>query len=271
MNYWKSEMFTFNLLLCAIFGHVVSNVVVDTDPCRQGDSYWCQNEASAVECGVLQYCKANNFITQTKEAAKPIQIDLYYESLCPGCREFITTQLYPAYQKLYSYGMFEIGLFPYGNADESKRGDEWKFECQHGTLECQLNLVETCALHLLSHPNQFMPFIHCLETKPSVAKAKSCAASLKIEWGPISKCYEGSEGNFLEHQIAVKTDALKPPHQYVPWIVVDGKHTEKIQNAVQDDLVLFICGNYKGPTPDACNKALESKKVKRCYKDDKNV
>ena len=45
-----------------------------------------------------------------------VKVALGYESLCPGCREFLTHQLHPAYKKLYSTGILDITLVPYGNA-----------------------------------------------------------------------------------------------------------------------------------------------------------
>jgi len=34
----------------------------------------------------------------------PVLVELYHESLCPYCREFITDQLYPTYVKLADTG-----------------------------------------------------------------------------------------------------------------------------------------------------------------------
>ena len=43
---------------------------------------------------------------------------------------------------------------------------------------------------------------------------------------------QGAEGNALMHAIANRTEGLNPAHKYVPWIVVDGVHTEEVkQNA----------------------------------------
>ena len=239
--------------------------------CNGGPKYWCRNVDTAIECGVLEFCKFENpgFEENDKKSAyhtaPPVKIELYYESLCPGCREFILGQLFPTYKKLQSTGILEIGLYPYGNAQESQRDNKWFFTCQHGVVECEVNLLESCALHLLSHPDQFMPYIHCVESSPSLANAKSCADKLKIEWSPLSKCYNGTEGNYLQHKIALKTGALIPPHQFVPWIVANGAHTAAIQESCQSNLMHYVCETYKGVQPHACR--VHKVKNSKCYKD----
>jgi interferon gamma-inducible protein 30 len=54
------------------------------------------------------------------------------------------------------------------------------------------------------------------------------------------------------HKLAQKTASLNPPHNYVPWIVVNGKHTDEIQHAAQDDLLGLICKLYLGVKPEQC-------------------
>ena len=56
---------------------------------------------------------------------------------------------------------------------------------------------------------------------------------------------QGAEGNRLEHAMGAKTESLDPPHHYVPWIVVDGEHTDQIQNQAMDNLVGLVCSLYK--------------------------
>jgi len=52
-------------------------------------------------------------------------------------------------------------------------------------------------------------------------------------------------GNKLQHDNAVKTENLQPQHQYVPWVTVNGEHTEHIEQEAERDLVRLICKTYK--------------------------
>lgn len=244
------------LIVSAIFAYCYCE-----DPCSKGAAYWCQNYDTAAECGVLEFCKLHKNIKKVKQNAEPVLVELYYESLCPGCRAFMMGQLWPTFQALQNSEIMDIKLYPYGNAYEKNVDGKWVFTCQHGKVECEVNLIEACALHMLSHPMQFMPLIHCIESNPSLANAKKCADQLKIEWDSIENCYNGTQGNHLQHEIAEKTDALNPPHKYVPWLVGNGKHTEDLQDQMMDNLLKWVCKQYQGVKPHACRVAHE----KKCY------
>ena len=118
------------------------------------------------------------------------------------------------------------------------------------------------------------PFIHCFEENteksedPQPAEiAEKCAKSLGIDYSPIETCVSGPQGNSLEHQMAVKTNALKPQHQYVPWVTLNGKHTEKLQREAENNLLKLVCKYYTGPKPSAC----EQQQIGRCYKNEKHI
>ena len=69
----------------------------------------------------MEYCKvewgkSEPVAKSTVKVADPIKITLYYESLCGGCREFITSQWFPTYKKLNATGILQLELVPYGNA-----------------------------------------------------------------------------------------------------------------------------------------------------------
>ena len=49
-----------------------------------------------------------------------------------------------------------------------------------------------------------------------------CADTWQIDLAPIMSCANSAKGNSLEHEMAVKTDALEPSHRYVPWVTING-------------------------------------------------
>ena len=59
------------------------------------------------------------------------------------------------------------------------------------------------------------------------------------------------------HAIASKTASLDPKHQYVPWVVLNGKHTEEINNRAARDLLGLICESYEGEKPEPCGREEE--------------
>lgn len=206
------------------------------------------------------------------ENAPKVNFELYYESLCPDCREFILQQLFPAYQKVS--GIINLTLVPYGNADESKHGGEWKYTCQHGKEECIGNMIETCVLHIEKNITASLQFVHCFEknivqgekVENPLSVAEQCAEDLDMDYPPIEECQKSELGNKLEHDMATKTNALSPQHQYVPWVTLNGVHTEKIQDRAQGNLLKLLCETYTGKKPSPCQNVHEG----RCYKNAKN-
>ena len=60
----------------------------------------------SIQSYVLDIENSNSQIITVDEA--PVHIELFYESLCPGCRNFITTMLFPAFDKLKDSGIMKV-------------------------------------------------------------------------------------------------------------------------------------------------------------------
>ncbi|CAM0152929.1 unnamed protein product [Urochloa decumbens] len=155
-------------------------------------------------------------------AAAKVSLELYYESLCPYCSRFMVNRL---------AGIFEDGLIdavdlrlvPYGNARVGSNGD----------ISCQ---------------DVHFRFIYCVEdlvVKRQYKSWDSCFQKLGLDPKPVTECYKNEKGHKLELKYANQTDALVPPHRYVPWVVVDG------QPLLEDyeNFEAYICKAYKGTSP----------------------
>ncbi|XP_038819341.1 gamma-interferon-inducible lysosomal thiol reductase-like [Salvelinus namaycush] len=239
---------------------------VDCKSCSYSPSQWCTSLDSAIECGVLKQCLETN-ATKANTLEQSVQVELYYESLCPACRYFLTSQLLPTWTMLQD--AMSVTLVPYGNAGESFDGKKYQFTCQHGEEECLGNMIETCILNVTGS-NAFQ-IIYCMEASTDVVKAGEKCVELydpNTKWENIMTCVKGDQGNQLMHQNAVKTGALKPTHNYVPWIVINGEHTEELQDKAMSSLFTLICSMYKGSKPEACSTALMKRHRSYSYHDE---
>lgn len=248
---------------------LVKIALVSCKSCKDGPSYWCTNKRTAEECGALNLC---GFSQQLDDGPKqfldgaPVNVTLYYEALCPDCREVILDQVVPTVEKLASSGILNMKFVPYGNARQTPYGNQWIFYCQHGPSECQGNLIESCALYHYPDQNQNIKFINCMEYYgPTTANLNYCASLAKMDVNEINSCVNSEEGNKIEHLMGVETDSLSPAHQYVPWFTMNGYHTDDIQNDLSTNMLYYVCQSYTGTKPAACN--MTKKKILGCPKD----
>ncbi|CAF4644540.1 unnamed protein product, partial [Rotaria sp. Silwood2] len=117
----------------------------------------------------------------------------------------------------------------------------------------------TCVLNFYPKSEQHMPFIYCTESTDGDVEtvATQCAQKSTIDYDQITACTHSRLGNQLQHVYAVLTENLQPPHQYVPWITLNGEHTDDMQKQAEKDLIGLICKAYKGSDPPVqCKKNL---------------
>ncbi|CAG2113234.1 unnamed protein product [Medioppia subpectinata] len=194
-------------------------------------------------------------------ADTPVQLDVYYESLCPDCMQFIKTQLVPNYKKLAS--IMNVNMVPYGWAKSTKVAKpdgtfDLTFTCQHGPQECIGNEIHNCVLEseTIARSLELFGCMYASKdyTKPATA-AKECTAKLGFNYTAIDECASGPLGRGLHLRSGERFQALtNPKPNFVVWVVVNGVHTQAIATRAESDLVGLICDTYKGTKPDVCKK-----------------
>ncbi|CAL5424630.1 unnamed protein product [Camellia sinensis] len=208
-------------------------------------------------------CSASLSLASPPDSPSKVSLGLYYETLCPYSADFIINYLV----QIFDTGLISIldlNLVPWGNARILANNT---FDCQHGPLECLLNTVEACAISVWPDLHQYTQWETCFE---------------KLDLDPtlITECYSSGYGKELELQYAAETNTLQPPHEYVPWVVVDGVPLYELElqyaaetNTLQppheyvpwvvvdgvplyedyENFISYICKGYKGTAlPQSC-------------------
>jgi len=233
--------------------------------CPSDSATWCDTMEMAKKCDVLEQCFTHVWRNTSVTMGDDDLVDfaLYYETLCPDCKDFSTGQLNTAVGAVGD--IMNLTLIPYGNANETWRNETqlWQSSCQHGKDECWGNLLHSCFIHFYPETSAHWPFIHCMESSNQTVYNSStiCAKQFNVSLDDSIKCMGSRLGNDLQHANAVLTNAQH--QQYVPWVTLNGVHTEDIEKAAESDLVKLICDTYKGSNvPVACTqKAVIKKKM----------
>ena len=189
------------------------------------------------------------FINNTIKAKPPCpKIQVYIESLCPDCINFITKSFKDFYESVQKPNLAEIEFIPFGNANETYNNEtkKYEFKCQHNENECYGNLIETCAIQMMGRIKSYSVII-CIETNIENYEEdfnktlEFCLSDDKETLEEIKECVKSDIGNFYQHQMAQKTKE----HKYVPWIIVDDYHDKDDEKAIIESLIEYICGEDK--------------------------
>jgi len=213
-----------------------------------------------IECNVIQPCIAPNDVG----CGKTIEVGVYIEALCPDSKDFVVNQLFPTFEKLSKSKppIMTVNLVTFGNANmdfakNATKNPQITFTCQHGEQECQGNILQSCAV--LKYPiEQSLAFINCMfasqNWRTPWTSSAECAQKLKLDFNMLSECANSEDGLAIEYFMAGQTNNLNPAHTFVPWVTLDGQHTDIIQTKAQTDLLDLDCQTYPVvPKPDACN------------------
>ncbi|XP_015826334.3 gamma-interferon-inducible lysosomal thiol reductase [Nothobranchius furzeri] len=249
MKFWEQLVVT---LICC-YDWKSSGMSHPKPACRYPPSQWCRSLEIAVECKVQNQCMELNAI-KPNQTVPQVSVTLYYESLCPDSRHFITHQLFPTWTMLQD--IMSLTLVPYGNAKEMFPANS-PFACQHGAPECRGNMIEACIISLTGN-SLAVQIIYCMESSTDVLGAAESCLQLyapSVSWSSVDSCVSGDLGHRLMHDYTVMTRALNPVHSHVPWVTFDGEHTDEMEDKAMSSLFHLVCELYKGVKPPACTGA----------------
>ena len=176
------------------------------------------------------------------------KIQVYIESLCPDCINFMTKSFKDFVERVSKPNLAQIELIPYGNAKEAynETTQKWEFTCQHKENECYGNLMETCLIQKLGRIDSYKKIL-CLETNIEKHNANfdetllECFDNDESGFNEIKDCMDSDLGNYYQHQMAEKTGE----HDYVPWVLVDGEHDVDAEDQIIKSLIDYLCGDDK--------------------------
>ena len=183
-----------------------------------------------------------------------VTVEYYEEALCPDCCAFGFREFDKGIEDFKDY--INVTVVPYGNARYDESTDT--YTCQHGPEECYLNRVQNCLAYYSSHDlDKYWPFFKCSDQVVSnnypningISKTvmTSCANTLPGLLTPdiLDSCATGGLGDALYEKARLATEALNPPHTFVPWVVIDGQALEMKFNQFYD----LLCNAVEAGNP----------------------
>nr|AXY94834.1 GILT-like protein 1 [Galleria mellonella] len=170
-------------------------------------------------------------------------LSVYYESKCPDSRAFILQQLQPALKLLHKH--IKLNFIPFGKARSVNNG-HGGFECQHGPAECLGNIVQECALDLMTGRNDLekTAYVACeMRTLAGAQGNLECVEKAHLPANLVNECLSSGRGTSLQLHSEYLTKIVRP--QFVPTVTIDGIFNQQIQDSSQEDLIGTLCSVLK--------------------------
>uniref|UniRef100_A0A8C6WQP0 Gamma-interferon-inducible lysosomal thiol reductase n=1 Tax=Neogobius melanostomus TaxID=47308 RepID=A0A8C6WQP0_9GOBI len=198
--------FLFSLFLLCLFGLSHSAVAHPKPSCRYPPSQWCRSLEIAIQCKVLKQCMELRAVTP-QQNAPPVSLSVFYQSLCPAWRRFLSQQLFPTWTMLRD--ILTVHLVPYSSSEDVP--STWFFPCQPGEPECTTNMIEACVVQLTG--SSALEIINCMESAADVLTAARPCLHLyapALSWSFVQSCVNGSRGPQLMTRNTGLARALTP-------------------------------------------------------------
>lgn len=195
-----------------------------------------------------------------------VNVDLYYESLCPDSINFVRDQLVPTYPHLKKF--LHINFVPYGKSTHFKTDSTWHFTCQHGQPECRGNKAQACAiseiqnldLGLQDKQQLLVDLVGCAMTSQNPETSVTlCALQIGLKEDSknhIVVCKGNSQGDELLAGHGNTTNLFQKPIAFVPTIVINGVYSKENQHMAVRNFKKLICSHIPANEMPAFCKAV---------------
>lgn len=202
-----------------------------------------------------------------------VNVDIYFETRCPGCLMFLNQTLEPLYRTKGMSDLLNITLYTYGNTmtlptanisegykffhpETTGTGYDYVNVCQHGSDECLGDLVQVCAQEF-SEKEKHLDLVFCMAATTIGGygvenSAYQCMIKAGIDKDKVRECVGSAQGNQLMAKAWKDTEKLEG-RQGTPWVMINGEHAA--DQMLQDVNLLgaTVCGKSQH-APDSCSK-----------------
>ncbi|KAK7888682.1 hypothetical protein WMY93_024242 [Mugilogobius chulae] len=212
---------------------------------------WCRSLEIAIQCKVLKQCMELRAVS-TSQNAPPVSLSVFYQSLCPAWRRFLSQQLFPTWTMLQD--ILNVHLVPYSASKELP--SELFVPCQRLEPECSVNMIEACVGELAGASG--LEIINCMESSADVLSAAPLCLRLyspAVSWTSLQSCVNGSRGPQLVNRSRAAVQALSPAPTHLPWVTFDGEYSAEHQDRAMSSLFTLVCELYQGIKPPVCTGA----------------
>ncbi|XP_014285157.1 gamma-interferon-inducible lysosomal thiol reductase [Halyomorpha halys] len=201
----------------------------------------------------------------SSENVTPVEVTVYYETLCPDCQLFIPSQLFPTYTDTkYDFASLisKLTLVPYGWV-RVRNATSHEYQCQHGQSECDGNRLHSCAVKYITDDLTTLNYISCLENQALAAYKENgkfskypidkCQNKLPSGLYPkIISCYNSDEGWELFEENGKKTNKFFPSGGFVPYVSFNDKKDDDLAEEATENFKKILC-KVTGVTDKACS------------------
>ncbi|VDK78909.1 unnamed protein product [Onchocerca ochengi] len=206
--------------------------------CDIPSDLWCDSYESAKRCDVIQQCD------RFRRMKLPIKLSLYYEALCPYCQRFISNHLGIIYNQFR--GLIELEMIPWGNSKLLQNGT---IRCNHGSIECNANKLQSCVLEYAKMKHA-LAFIICFERSLNDVDVESafrhCSGFIRNHYARIRRCYDSERGTQLQRKAFYHTLSASPNRiSEVPYLLINGYSSNPDSNNLNIHALQLLLKKWK--------------------------